>query len=229
MSTPETLDLAPSSDDPGTPPPLDLADRCQRFVDRVEQIRTQHLIAGVLALGQAAVDELYAGDLAATRDRAAAYEAPLRLLLDQHGERLAFLGVTVEQVRAAIRAWDVNLSLPRDVQGQLTPSHLRALAVVGSVADRAELAVRALEQTWTVDKTEDEVAEFRQRHGLVGKGGRPPLPVAVKRVGAVQRAVKALGKKPELKDLDDKARGRLRKDLLAARVVLDAWLAGLGE
>lgn len=227
MPTEETLDLAPSGDDPGTPPPLDLADRCQRFVDRVEQIRTQHLIAGVLALGQAAVDELYAGDLAATRDRAAAYEAPLRLLLDHYGDRLAFLGVTVDQVRAAIRAWEVNLSLPRDVQGQLTPSHLRALAVVPTVADRAELAVRALEQTWTVDKTEAEVAQFRLRHGLVGKGGRPPLPEAVKRAGALQRAAKALGKKPDYKGLDDRARAQLRQELEAARAVLDMWLAGL--
>ena len=227
MPTEESLDFAPSTDDPGTPPPLDLADRCQRFVARVEQIRTQHLIAGVLALGQAAVDELYAGDLAATRDRTAAFDTPLRLLLDQYGERLAFLGVTVDQVRAAIRAWDINLSLPHGVQGQLTPSHLRALAVVPSVADRAELAVRALEQTWTVDKTEAEVAQFRLRHGLGGKGGRPPLPAVVKRAGALQRAAKALGKKPDFKDLDVKARAQLRKDLESARAVLDAWLAGL--
>ena len=189
--------------------------------------RIYHLIAGVLALGQAAVDELYAGDLTATRDRAAAYDAPLRLLLDQYGDRLAFLGVSVDQVRAAIRAWDINQSLPRDVQGLLTPSHLRALAVVPSVADRAELAVRALEQTWTVDKTEAEVAQFRLRHGLVGKGGRPPLPQVVKHASAVQRAVKALGKKPDYKGLDDKARGQLRKELEAARAVLDTWLAGL--
>ncbi len=219
-------DLA-SQDDAGIPPPLDLATRCESFLARVETIRTQHLIAGVLALGRAAVEELYAGDLAATRDRSAAQDAPLRLLLEQHGDRLAFLGVSLDQVRAAIRAWDINLSLPRAIQGQLSPSHLKALAVVGSVADRAQLAVRAVDQSWSLDRTEVEVSQFRHEHGLLGKGGRPPLHATVKQAGAVGRAVKALGKKPQLKGLDDKARTQLRKDLEAARAALEAWLAAL--
>ncbi|MBI5609169.1 MAG: hypothetical protein HY902_09835, partial [Deltaproteobacteria bacterium] len=149
------------------------------------------------------------------------------LLLEEHGERLAYLGVTVDQVRAAIRAWDINLSLPRDLQGQLSPSHLRVLSVVRELPDRAELAVRAVEQQWPLERIAQEVGEFRREHGLIGKGGRPPLPAVVKQAGAVGRAVKALGKKPQLKGLDDKARAALRKDLEAARAQLDAWLAAL--
>ena len=49
----------------------------------------------------------------------------------------------------------------------------------------------------------------------------------VKRASAVQRADKALGKKPDFKDLDDKGRAQLRKDLASARAVLVAWLGGL--
>ncbi len=74
--------------DPATFAPTD-ADRFQRFLDRAEQIRHDHMIAGVLALGRAAVEELYDGDVTRIHDRAATRHEPLAVLAQQFAERMA--------------------------------------------------------------------------------------------------------------------------------------------
>ncbi|MFZ4580773.1 MAG: hypothetical protein ACOYOB_20520, partial [Myxococcota bacterium] len=74
----------------------DLDTRCSRFLDRADQLRQQHVIAAVLELGAAAVDELYDGDIERAHDRTAAKDEPLAVLVERFGPRLDYLGLTID-------------------------------------------------------------------------------------------------------------------------------------
>jgi hypothetical protein len=201
--------------------------RLQRFLDRAEQIRRDHVITGALELGKAAVDELFDGDLGRARDRQMAQDHPLAELLAHHADRLAFLRLTVDQIRTAMTAYEVNLSLPPTAQGGLQASQLRTLASVPSSADRARLANRAVSENWTVEATEQAVADFKRTQGIAGKGGRKPLPLAVKAIAAAQRNLQRLGDPVGADDLSDSARVMLLTDLQQIQQRAAAWTAAL--
>jgi hypothetical protein len=101
-------------------------------------------------------------------DRAAARDEPLALLAERFAERMAWLGLTLDRIRAAMRAWEVDRQLPPAARGQLLPTQLRALAVVPSPADRARLALQAVDDGWTAAQTADEVGAYRLRAGPAG-------------------------------------------------------------
>lgn len=212
--------------DPAALAPTD-ADRFQRFLDRAEQIRHDHMIAGVLALGRAAVEELYDGEVARIHDRAAARDEPLAVLAQQFAERMAWLGLNLDRIRAAIRAWEVDRQLPPAAQGQLLPTQLRALAVVPSPADRARLALKAVDASWTAAQTADEVGAYRLRTGLVGKGGRKPQPAVLKQAAAAHRKLEQLGEPEQLAELALAQRVALRQELRAIKAAAELWLGRL--
>lgn len=204
-----------------------LQERCEKFLHRAERIRIHHVIAGVLQLGQAAVEELYSGDMNSVHDRSLSQDAPLHALMSKHAHRLKFLGITVVHVRAAMRAYETNLNLPTDVQGKLSPSHLRALAPIASIPDRTELAIHALEKTWSVEQTEAHVNTFRHKHGLIGKGGRKPVLVQLKIAAAAARGLAKLGDPATADGLSDAAKATLKAELGGVKAMVDAWLARL--
>lgn len=204
-----------------------LQERCEKFLDRAERIRIHHVIAGVLQLGQAAVEELYSGNMNLVHDRSASQDAPLHALMHKHAHRLKFLGITVDQVRSSMRAYETNLALPSDVQGKLSPSHLRALAPIASIPDRTELAIHALEHTWSVEQTEAHVNNFRHKHGLIGKGGRKPVLVQLKVAAAASRGLAKLGDPATADGLSDSTRAALKVELDGMKATVDAWLARL--
>lgn len=96
----------------------------------------------------------------------AARDEPLAVLAQQFAERMAWLGLTLDRIRAAMRAWEVDRQLPPAARGQLLPAQLRALAVVPSPADRARLALQAVDASWTAAQTANEVGAYRLRTGL---------------------------------------------------------------
>jgi len=204
-----------------------LQERCEKFLHRAERIRIHHVIAGVLQLGQAAVEELYSGDMNLVHDRSASQDAPLHALMHKHSHRLKFLGITVEQVRASMRAYETNLALPTDVRGKLSPSHLRALAPIASIPDRTALAIHALEHTWSVEQTEAHVNSFRHKHGLIGKGGRKPVLVQLKIAAAASRGLAKLGDPATADALSASAKAELKAQLGGMKTTVDAWLARL--
>jgi hypothetical protein len=219
---------------------LSPAQRCQRFLDRAEQIRHDHVIAGVLALGEAAIQELYDGDIARSHDRAAARDEPLALLAEQYAERLTWLGLSVDRIRTAMRAWEVDRQLPPAAKGQLLPSQLRVLSVVPSPADRARLALQALDGAWTTAQTAEQVGTYRQETGLAAKGGRVPQAAAVKLAAAAQRSLARLSEPEVLGDptsadkpaalwsLPLAQRVALRQELERVKAAAEQWLVRLG-
>ena len=203
-------------------------DRCQSFLDRADQIRHNHVIAAVIELGAAAVDEFYDGEVARSYVRGPAADEPLAVLVERYGQRMEYLGLTVDKVRTAIRAWDVDRQLPPPSQGRLLPSQLRALAVIPSPADRARLANLAVAQGWSNQQTAAQVAGFRQENGLVGKGGRQPKAAQVRASNAALRELSRLGAVGDVEQLPVGVRVQLRKDLRALVELAEGWLKGLG-
>ncbi len=204
-----------------------LDDRCQAFLDRAEQIRKNHTIAAVLELGEAAVREFYDGDVSRSYLRGQAVEEPLAALVERHAQRMAYVGLTIDQVRSAIRAWDVNRQLPPTSQGQLGSSQLRALAAIPSSADRAALANQAVDERWTSHETEAQVATFRQTSGLAGKGGRKPTAAEVKASSAAVRELGRLGEPKGVDGMSLATRVQLRQDLQKLVHQAQAWLREL--
>jgi hypothetical protein len=198
-----------------------------RFLDRAELIRREHVIAGALELGKAAIDELFDGNLERARDRQMAQDHPLAELLALHADRLAFLRLTVDQIRTAMTAYEVNLSLPPTAQGGLQASQLRTLASVPSSADRARLANRAVSENWTVETTEQAVADFKRAEGISGKGGRKPLPMAAKAVAAAHRSLEKLGEPTGAPELLPSVRSKLLADLTQIQQRAAAWTEAL--
>jgi hypothetical protein len=198
-----------------------------RFLDRAELIRREHVIAGALELGKAAIDELFDGNLERARDRQMAQDHPLAELLATHAARMEFLRLTVDQIRTAITAYEVNLTLPPGAQGELHASQLRTLASVPSSSDRARLASRAVAENWTVETTEQAVADFKRAEGISGKGGRKPLPMAAKAVAAAHRSLEKLGEPTGAAELLPSVRSKLLADLTQIQQRAAAWSEAL--
>lgn len=205
----------------------DLDARCNRFLDRAERIRNQHVIAAVTELGEAAVEELYDGDMERAHERGPAQDEPLLVLTKRFAARMGFIGLTVDQVRTAIRAYDIDRQLPPVSRGCLLPTQLRALAVIPSPSDRALLANQAVAEEWTVEQIQQQVADYRRRSGLKGKGGRPPTPVPLKLVQAAARGLDKLGEPAALAGLSDQAREAMRQEMVRVKASAEAWLAKL--
>jgi hypothetical protein len=203
-----------------------LEDACSRFLARAEAIRMRHVIAGTLELGKAAIDELFGGDPTRVHDRAAARQDPLAVLLARHADHLAFLGLSLDGIRTAMTAWEINATLPPQTQGRLTSTQLRVLAVIPG-PDRTVLAVQAAQEAWSLAQTRAQVGQFRQDQGLVGKGGRPPLSAEIKGVRAAQRGLAALGDPAVAVGLDAALRKQMRAELEALKRATVAWLAAV--
>ena len=200
--------------------------RCVRFLERAEQIRDAHVIAAVISLGRAALEELFDGSWERALDRSAAQTDSLSSLMSRHAVQLDYLGISLDQIRTALRAYQVDRQLPPKSMGKLLPGALRALSVVPDPEVRTQLANQAVAQHWTVEQTQAEVASWRQGAGLKGKGGRPPLPVALKALRKVARSVETL-EDGDFELLDDEGRLMARNELLELRGRVDGWLSGL--
>ena len=211
-----------------THPPSTVAieDACERFLIRAQAIRIHHVIAGALELGQAAVEELYGGDPDLIHDRSAARKDPMAVLVARHADQLNFLGLNVERIRTAMTAWEVNSTLPPAAQGRLTSTQLRVLSVIPS-PDRPALALQAVQDAWSIGETRAQIGQFRLEQGLVGKGGRPPLPQELKGIRAAQRELEALGDPARASGFDLDLKRQLRAELHALRRATQAWLASL--
>ena len=93
--------------------------------------------------------------------------------------------------------------MPPPVQDVLDPSHDVELYRLPAPIDRTKLALRAVEEHWSVRMLREEVDAWRARNLTPGNSpGRPPLPDAVKAWGAAARLVGEL-------ELDGKAAAAL--------------------
>ena len=103
-----------------------------------------------------------------------------------------WLGLSVDQIRTALRVYSVDRQLPPASKGLLLPMQLRALAGVGDPSDCIALANQAARERWTLEQTQTQVAQWRAGAGVRSKGGRKPLPPSVKAVRAAARSVTVL-------------------------------------
>ncbi len=201
--------------------------RCVRFLDRAEAIRDQHLVAAVLDLGRAALEELYDGSWERASDRAAARDEPLAVLVQRHGDRLDWLGLSLDQIRTALRAYRVDRQLPPASKGKLPPASLRALAGVPEPEAMVRLANQAAAERWTTLQTVAAVAAWREDAGVRSKGGRPALPAPVKVARKLGKAVDDLVP-GELAALDAAQRAEVRGRLVALQARLAECLEAVG-
>jgi hypothetical protein len=121
-----------------------------------------------------------------------------------------------------MKAYDVNLSLPPTAKGALHASQMRTLVGEASIANRA------VAESWTVEVTEQAVADFKRAQGISGAGGRKPLPLAVKAMAAVERSLGQMDEPAAHKEFSDKARGQLVAALEKTDRRVAAWAAALG-
>lgn len=205
-----------------------LDDRCRRFLERAESIRERHVVAAVVDLGKAALEELYEGSWERASGRGAAHEEPLAALVERHAERMEWIGLSVEQVRTALRAYRVNQQLPESSKGKLLVGSLRALAAIPDPEAMVRLANRAAEEQWSTRQTIDAVASWRERAGVRSKGGRPRLPAAVKAVRRLDKYANELAE-VDVGELDDRRRDEVRASLEALRARVAVLLEALGE
>ncbi|MFZ4580784.1 MAG: hypothetical protein ACOYOB_20575 [Myxococcota bacterium] len=151
----------------------------------------------------------------------------LAVLRERFEPRLDDLGLSIDRIRTAIRAHDVNRQLPPTAKDRLLPSQLRAFAVVPFPADRARMASQAVAESWTAAQTEEQVAAYRLEAGVKGKGGRPPLPVPLKAAYAATRNLAKLGEIGAVATLAPEAKDELREELARVKATVEAWLARL--
>ena len=126
--------------------------------------------------------------------------------------RLGELGLGKSTLNNWCRVAALYNAYPESVRDGLSPTaHVRLLSAPDGA--RVDLATRAANQGWTVYRLADEVgaarardAELRKREAdAAGKGlsGRPPLPVALKRVRSLQRVAEALTVELDWHQLDE--------------------------
>ena len=183
------------------------------FLQGAAALYRDHVVAGQLALGKLALDTFYNGDFSQFANRGGAQHRALHLLAEEYASGLEQLGLTVEQIRRAIIAARVDAQLPPGLRSQLSASHLFQLYTVASPSDRTRLAQRAVDEHWSVRATVDQVDSYRQQNGQKGRGGRKPLPPAVKVVRAVEKGL--AGFTPAvIAELDPTTREKMRLELV---------------
>jgi hypothetical protein len=111
---------------------------------------------------------------------------------------------------------------------QLSTSHLKRLVHVADDGARATLAAEAAGQGWSVEELEVAIAAREApRPADAPRLGRPPLPLPVKRLAKVERAVVALAQEAGAAELDAEAARELLGRAEAAQRALAAWVEGL--
>lgn len=127
------------------------------------------------SLEQALVENLHREDLNPVEEAAA-----FRQLIDDFGLSHDHVAERVGRSRSAVSNTLRLLQLPPDVlellvSRELGAGHARALLAIASSDDQILLAKRAVEETWSVRRVEDEVREWRTpSEGSESSAERPP-------------------------------------------------------
>lgn len=148
-------------------------------------------------------------------------------MVERHTDRLDWLGLSVDQIRTALRAYRVDRQLPEASKGRLLPVALRALAGVAEPEAMVRIANQAAEERWTTQQTIDAVAAWRQDAGIRSNGGRPPLAAPIKVVRKIGKASAELVP-DEVAALCAEEQAEVRKQLLALQARVEACLAVVG-
>lgn len=179
-----------------------------------------------LAMGELIVERIYAGDLAAWRDRGVK-DASFRKL-SKRLEDAEIPGLSAAGLSRAVGVWELEQRVGLTRRPQLNVSHARAVLGLQD-AQQERLLGMAEAKDWTADRLEREVARIRKRDG--GGKGRPPLPAFVKGVNQLERmlADDAFADLDRVDGLPAQERTRMRASVAAMKAQCDALLTALGE
>lgn len=112
---------------------------------------------------------------------------------DRTRDALDQLGLSRRTLLNNARIYLVYKKMPPQVQIALDPSHYVELHRIPSPGERAEFAIKAVDEKWSVRQLRSEVDDWRRSNAKPGaSSGRPRLPEVVKVVGAMAKIVRTL-------------------------------------
>ena len=163
---------------------LDLVDQA---IVHLRRIWSEGLLKTVVAMGNYLIETFYGGSLVEAQSRSPRKPAALVRLY----ERADDLPVSVHALKQCVRIAAQYHELPRPLADGLSKAHHEALLSVADRKRKLELAQEAAEEHLSSRELVARInAEEQQRSR---GGGRPPLPRAVRRMGAVLRLFDAPG------------------------------------
>lgn len=204
----------------------------RRFLTIADDLHRAHFIAWAIALGEAAIDTLYDGELGRYYDRSSGKDDAFELLLAEHADELAELHLSGAALRRYIVAWATWRQLPAALRTGLGVVKLNTLATLPATSERVRFARLAAEEELTAEQLDAAVAAFRAQEGLVVQArGRRRKPEALKLTAAAGRTlgkVAAIESKA-LAGLEPDHLDALRLQLVALRDGADVLLQRLGR
>jgi CheY-like chemotaxis protein len=129
-----------------------------------------------LSIGKVVIDNVYAGDLRAWRDRGPK-DASFRKLA-KHPD----LPMSPSALYRSVAIYELSARLGISPRGQLSSSHLRVVLPF-SHAEQERLVRRAEVERWSVARLSEETALLAQGRGRGGRGKKPPLLTTLRTLG----------------------------------------------
>jgi hypothetical protein len=216
-----------------TPPataiaPHDLA----RFDETLRQLRLLNhtaLLRYALDVGDHLLDVWYRGDIRIYRERKSAEHAMFDALTSERHDALRDLGLSANTLRNYLLAACTWRELPPPVREQLDLTHLHRLSTVHDPLVRAQLAHDVAMEGWTSRELGQAIAAHQESLKTGKRRGRRVTPKPVRAYAQVFTALRHAGKlNPQLQNLNDVQKKRVREQLQAAVAEMQAVLAGLG-
>ncbi|MFZ4579476.1 MAG: hypothetical protein ACOYOB_13880 [Myxococcota bacterium] len=208
--------------------PHDLA-RFDQTLRQLRQLNHTALLRYALDVGDHLLDVWYQGDIRIYRDRKSSEHAVFEALVGERREALADLGLSANTLRNYLLAACTWRELPPPVREQLDLTHLHRLSSVHDPLVRAKLAHDAATEGWSARELSQAIAAH-QESLKTGHRSRPRVtPKPMRAYAQAFTALRQAGKlNPQLQNLNDAQKKRVREQLQAAVVELQAVLAGLG-
>ncbi len=135
----------------------------------------EQLLAYRIGVGRVLLDGLFGGDIAAYTNRDPNKELRFARFFVEREAELRRFGLTDRMSRHCISCYAVFRTLPMDVREQLFWSQVQLLVRVHDVSARAELAVAAVQQQWSVAQLKNAVAAVNAGLPLDGDAEVPGL------------------------------------------------------
>lgn len=197
-----------------------LVDDAVAFINRAALVSGLQLASTVSSY---VVDTFFAGDFAAVSSKDPHKTASFAALCQRDD-----LNMGEATLLRLVRIGHQARHLPADLAENLTLSHHRVLLAVPDGQHKQHLARMAVQHGWTVEQLQALI--LGEKPALPHPLGRPPKPVPLKWLGAVQKAVGQASDAQwtaEVERLAPAHRAQLRAELLALQGQIQARLAAV--
>ena len=128
------------------------------IIGQLQRMAREQLLAYRIGVGQVLLDGLFGGDAAAYASRDPNKELRFARFFAEREAELRRFGLTDRMSRHCISCYAVFRTLPPAVREQLFWSQVQQLVRVHDVGMRAQLAVAAVQQQWSVEQLKNAVS-----------------------------------------------------------------------